>query len=223
MKVQREVDVQFYPSLTTALDRVGVLRHTPAALSPGKRTSTHFTEGWLGLFRSRRVRKTSPPPRFEARTVEPVLSRYADCAIPAAVLELGDISRHFVFWLFTSAGVVTCPAGRFSRSLLRAVTCQQIVRHSVQAQLGVAPPKPSGYSTHLRCSTPNLTCCQLTTLACVKTQGPASELSSRRLLRWPTIRQFITVFTTACHTNQTCAMAPRTSSSRLLTPTLIFP
>jgi hypothetical protein len=32
--------------------------------------------------RSGRERKISPPPRFDARTVHPVASRYTDCAIP---------------------------------------------------------------------------------------------------------------------------------------------
>jgi len=33
--------------------------------------------------RSGRVRKISPPPRFDPRTVQPVASRYTDCVIPA--------------------------------------------------------------------------------------------------------------------------------------------
>jgi hypothetical protein len=33
--------------------------------------------------RSGRVRKISPPPRFDPRTVQPVASRYTDRAIPA--------------------------------------------------------------------------------------------------------------------------------------------
>ena len=33
--------------------------------------------------RSGRVRKTSPPPGFDPQTVQPVVSRYTGCAIPA--------------------------------------------------------------------------------------------------------------------------------------------
>ena len=37
--------------------------------------------------RSGRVRKVSPPPGFDPQTVQPVASRYTDCAIPAPVPE----------------------------------------------------------------------------------------------------------------------------------------
>jgi hypothetical protein len=66
---------------------VGGQLHAPAALPPGKRPGTHFTGGWVGpQGRSGRVRKISPPPGFDPRTVQPVASRYADWAIPAHLL-----------------------------------------------------------------------------------------------------------------------------------------
>jgi len=55
---------------------VGGQRHTPAALSPGKDTQFPFymrlggpqgQAGWM--------RKTSPPPGFNPRAVQPVASR----------------------------------------------------------------------------------------------------------------------------------------------------
>jgi len=64
-------------SLTSALDG-DCQRHTPAALPPGK---TRFPLHWrLGgpQDRSGRVRKISPPPGFDPRTVQPVASRYTD-------------------------------------------------------------------------------------------------------------------------------------------------
>jgi hypothetical protein len=59
--------------------RVGGQLHAPAALLPEKRPGTHYIErlvGPQGL--SGRVRKISPPPGFDPRTVQPVASRYTD-------------------------------------------------------------------------------------------------------------------------------------------------
>jgi hypothetical protein len=56
-----------------------------AAIPPGKRLSTHFTEGsvgsrsgveWCGM-----VWNTSTSPRIHPRTAQPVANRYTDCAI----------------------------------------------------------------------------------------------------------------------------------------------
>jgi hypothetical protein len=69
--------------------RVGGQLHAPAALRPGKRPDTHCTRGWVGpQGRSGRVRKISPPPGFDPRTVQPVASRCTDYAI----------SAHTQFW-----------------------------------------------------------------------------------------------------------------------------
>ena len=52
-------------------------RHAPAALYPRERTGIHCTGGWVvPQGRSGQVRKISPPPGFDARTVQPVASRY---------------------------------------------------------------------------------------------------------------------------------------------------
>ena len=65
-------------SLTSALDGVGGECHASATLSPGKtRYPLHRRrDGTQG--RSGRMRKTSPPPGFDPRTVQPVASRYTD-------------------------------------------------------------------------------------------------------------------------------------------------
>ena len=59
----------------------------PAALPPGKRSGTRYTEGWVG---PRAVmdgcRKFRPSPGFDPRIVQPVASPYTDCAIPAYVI-----------------------------------------------------------------------------------------------------------------------------------------
>ena len=57
---------------------VGGQRHAPAALPPGKtRHSLYRRLGGL-QGRSGRVRKISPPQRFDPGTVQPVASRYTD-------------------------------------------------------------------------------------------------------------------------------------------------
>jgi hypothetical protein len=58
----------------------GGQRHAPATLSPGK---TRYPLYWkLGgpQGQSGWVPKISPPPGFDPRTVQPVASRYTDCA-----------------------------------------------------------------------------------------------------------------------------------------------
>jgi hypothetical protein len=65
-------------SLPLALDGVGGQRHVPAALPLGKtRYPLHRRLGGP-LDRSGQVRKTSPPPGLDPRTVQPVASRYTD-------------------------------------------------------------------------------------------------------------------------------------------------
>jgi hypothetical protein len=60
---------------------VGGQRHAPAALPPGK--TRYPLYGRLGGAQgfSGRVRKISPPPGFDPRTVQPVASLYTDCVI----------------------------------------------------------------------------------------------------------------------------------------------
>jgi hypothetical protein len=62
---------------------VGGQRHAPIALPTGKTWYELYRR--LGGFqgRSELVRIISPLPGFDPRTVQPVVSRYADYAIPA--------------------------------------------------------------------------------------------------------------------------------------------
>ena len=65
---------------------VGGQRHAPAALTPGKTRYPLYRRLGGPQGRSRRMWKISPLPGFDPRTVQPVASRYTDCAIPALVL-----------------------------------------------------------------------------------------------------------------------------------------
>jgi hypothetical protein len=53
---------------------VGGLRHAPAALPPGKTQYPLYRRLGGPQSRSEQVRKISPPPGFDPRTVQPVAS-----------------------------------------------------------------------------------------------------------------------------------------------------
>ena len=65
-------------SLNSALDGVGGKRHVSAALPPGMSRYQLYRRLGRPEGRSGRVRKISPPPEFDPRTVQPVASRYTD-------------------------------------------------------------------------------------------------------------------------------------------------
>ena len=96
----------------------GGQHHAPAALPPGKTRYPLYrrlggSQGWSGW-----VRKISPTPWFDPRTVQPVASRYIDWAIPAAL-------SHFIlvhFWRTAYAIRHLHPAVSFSNVLQSA--CQ---------------------------------------------------------------------------------------------------
>ena len=59
--------------------------HAPAALPPGKTRYPLYKRLGGPQGRSGRVRKISPLPGFDPRTVQAVANRYTDWAIPAAI------------------------------------------------------------------------------------------------------------------------------------------
>jgi len=65
-------------SLTSALDGVGGERHDPAALPLGKTRYPLYRRLGGPQARSGLIRKISPLPGFDPRTVQPVASRYTD-------------------------------------------------------------------------------------------------------------------------------------------------
>ena len=73
-------------SLTSALDAGKGVVNTPLRpLYPRERKPVHTVKrlGVESQGRSGRVRKISPPPGFDPRTVQPVANRYTEYAIPA--------------------------------------------------------------------------------------------------------------------------------------------
>jgi hypothetical protein len=61
----------------------GGQRYTPAALAPGKTRYPLYRRLGELQGRSGRVRKIPPAPGFDPRTIQLVVSRYIDWAIPA--------------------------------------------------------------------------------------------------------------------------------------------
>jgi len=80
-------------SLTSVLDGVDVQRHVQAALPPGKTRYPLYRRLGGPHSRSGQVRKISPPPGFDPRTIHPVASRYTDWDIPAHVKVLKYIKK----------------------------------------------------------------------------------------------------------------------------------
>jgi len=70
--------ISLFSFLTTPLEGVRGQRHAPAALYPGKDPVTTVQEAGWASGRSGQMRKISPPPGFDPRTVQPVASHYTD-------------------------------------------------------------------------------------------------------------------------------------------------
>ena len=66
---------------------VGGQHHAPAALPPGKNRYPLYRRLGRPQGRPGRGRKISTSPGFDPRTVQPVASRYTDCAIQAPVVD----------------------------------------------------------------------------------------------------------------------------------------
>jgi hypothetical protein len=82
--------------LNLGAKRRGWQRHTPAALTPGRRPVVQKA-GWAQCCQSRRLWKTEhlwPPPGFEPWNVQPVASRYTDYAPPPPMTY---VTSSFVF------------------------------------------------------------------------------------------------------------------------------
>ena len=85
MKAQRGSRGITYASLTSAVDGVGGKRHAQPALPPEIIRYPLYKRLGGPPGRSGRVRKISPPPEFDLRTVQAVASRCTDWAILAHV------------------------------------------------------------------------------------------------------------------------------------------
>jgi hypothetical protein len=87
---ERELRFSSTISLTSALDRVGGQRHVAVDLTPhptpGKTQYPLFSRLGGPQGRSERVRKVSPPPEFDPRTVQSIAIRYTDWTVHVTTL-----------------------------------------------------------------------------------------------------------------------------------------
>jgi hypothetical protein len=101
---------------------VGGQHYVPAALPPGMIRYPLYRRLGGSQGRSGRVLKISPPPGFDARTVQLVANRYTDCAIPAHVQELDVTSRNtLVSLMYISAVAEGCVGGKAPSKTFRCL------------------------------------------------------------------------------------------------------
>jgi hypothetical protein len=77
-KAQRGVEVVLLFLQPRRKMGVGGQRHAPATLPPGKTRYPSYRRLGGPQGRSGRVRKISPPPGFDPRTVQPLVNRYTN-------------------------------------------------------------------------------------------------------------------------------------------------
>jgi hypothetical protein len=98
--------------VTSALEGVGSQHHAPAALPPGKPRYPLYRRLGGPQGRSGRVQKIAPPPGFDPRTVQPVVSRYTDWAIrPTYLMEWTPYISLKMYRLSPSYGCITEATG----------------------------------------------------------------------------------------------------------------
>jgi hypothetical protein len=125
--------------------RVGGQLHAPAALPPGKRPGTHCIGSWVV-----RLRKISPPPGFDSRTVQLVAKSLCRLRYPGSRWFLGAFAKlrnatiSFVIYVCLSVRLSSwsnaSPTGRiFMRSNMK-------IRKSVEKiQVSFKSDKNNGY------------------------------------------------------------------------------
>ena len=111
---------------------LGGQHHAPAALPPVKTRYPSYRRLGRPQNRSGRVRKISPPPGFNPRTVHSVASRYTDWAIPAPNL-LPKTTPNYAQTLLDRQ--FSIPNWRNSFILKSSVQIMKISRWSVKRQL----------------------------------------------------------------------------------------
>ena len=133
-------------SLTIALEDVGWLTPRPGRFNPGKDTRYPLHRRLGGpQGRSGRERKISPPAGFDPRTVQPVTSRYTDCATPAHLF-VGTHPYHSTTAPFSSIGVLQpWSDSRLSRA--------QSTTHGALTGTCIVTVRPYATATCLKCIT----------------------------------------------------------------------
>ena len=85
--------------MTTALEEgEGSASRPGRSLPPGKSRYPLYRRLGGSQGRSGQVRKISPPPGFDSRTVQPVASRYTDCATRPTKKGCGGCLKYLLSW-----------------------------------------------------------------------------------------------------------------------------
>jgi hypothetical protein len=78
-----------------------VVNATPRPLYPRERPGTHCTGGWVGPRAGLDRRgKSRPPPEFDPRTVQPVVSQCNDYAIATHIIRFEDVNIIWYDYLY---------------------------------------------------------------------------------------------------------------------------
>ena len=112
---------------------VGGQHYSPAALPPGKTRYPLYRRLGGPRGRSGRVRKISPSPGFDPRTVQPVASRYTDWANPAPALKCRHQHSRNVY-TYTPRSILHVTADANSKphtfTCIGPTACCKVRRHS---------------------------------------------------------------------------------------------
>jgi hypothetical protein len=110
----------------------------PGRFTPENKPGTHYIEGWVDPRQSGRVRKISPPPGLDPRTVQPVASRYTDWVIPAysCFKILYYISNYYILWYTYTVQYF------IQRYLIKPFIVFQHTFHTTMQCFSTAGPRP---------------------------------------------------------------------------------
>jgi hypothetical protein len=164
-------------------------RQSPTILSPGKTQYSLHRRLRGPRDRYGRVRKITPPPGFDPRTVQPVASRYIDCAIPALDHNISQINPLHILayslYLRSSFSAAFCsrtklPSGHFEWSV--TLFCTHLPTH----------PAKKTMNQHT-------TRTQKINLALVIIQSQHYEVNNTRVVA----RMSARIWNSLCYSNQT--------------------
>ena len=94
--------------------RMGGQPHAPAALPTGKTQYPLYRRLGGPQGRSGWMQKISPPTRFNPRTIQPVVSRYTNCAIPEEDIKTkwSEVTGHTIRMEETKVAKRICKASQ---------------------------------------------------------------------------------------------------------------
>ena len=106
---------------------MGIQLQTPAVLPTGKTRCPLCRRMGRPQDRCGRMRKISPPPGFDPRTVQPVVSRYTNCTIPAHMVYRYVLNSNGLLHRFTNNKLQYSNNGKsISSSIVKISVCSDM-------------------------------------------------------------------------------------------------